>query len=183
MGLSKRKISITVIVLVLFIGSAILFVVVPTPPLRLSFLYTTNDAQIGAVGVFQLENNLNEPVSSRGGFYQKTRAQGIEPEIGDYGAVIVGPYRFLPGANNIFRVWIPTNCEPYRLVLYCTPDSTVTVQYVSSYRMRLLGFASRHLPLSRRTIGRWAGTRFVFSQDFRAPPSNSEKGKATSPPQ
>ena len=52
MGLSKRKISITVIVLVLLIGSVILFVVVPTPPLRLSFLYTTNDAQIGAVGRF-----------------------------------------------------------------------------------------------------------------------------------
>jgi hypothetical protein len=59
--------------------------------------------------------------------------------------------------------------------LYCVPDSKITLQHVSSVRMRLLGFVSR-LPVSQEFIGRWAGTRFTMSQVFQA--SSLNKGAA-----
>jgi len=156
------------------VGAAIvlgvmLFSLTPAqPPIGLTFLYTTNAPSVGIVGVFLLQNNLEEPISTAGGFYQRTSSRGIGPQIGDYGATLGGVQRFTNGVGRTFQTWIPTNGGPYRLVLYCVPESKGTRRYLSSLRMRMLGLISR-LPVSQRFIGRWAGTQFTTSQRFDVP--------------
>ena len=168
--MSKHKTVCIVIAASLILCLALLWLIAQPTPLRLTFLHGTNDSQIGRMGVFRLENNLNERVNTGGGFYQREHERGVESRLGDYGADLGGVQHVLPGVSNTFRVWMPTNGGPYRLVLYCVPDSKTTPQFLSSLRMRLLGFVSQHSPISQGFIGRWAGTQFTMSQYFQVPP-------------
>jgi hypothetical protein len=163
----KRK-KVLAVMSVAVVIAVTLFSLTPAQhPISLTFLYTTNAPSVGTVGVFRLENNLDEPIATSGGFYQRAGDRGAEPRIGDYGASLGGVRRFKPGVGT-FQAWIPTNGGPYRLVLYCVPDSKATRQHRNSLRMRMLGLVSR-LPVSQRFIGRWAGTQFTTSQRFEVP--------------
>ena len=132
---------------------------------RLTFLYATNQPQIGKVGVFELVNQLNESVSTSGGHYKPAKRSGLNAEVGDWGARI--DQKFAAGTSNILHMWSPTNGGPYRLVLMCVPASKDTTQFYHSALFQISNRLLRWLP---PPAAGWFGRILVESSSFEASP-------------
>src|SRR5437870_12132031 len=98
---------------------AFLWLQPPRPLVRVTFLYSTNNARIG---VFRLENDLTEPVHAIQGVFERLSWHGWVLDTAD-GAVEVGGGDLAVGvaASRDLKIVVPTNAGPYRLVLYCCP--------------------------------------------------------------
>ena len=147
---------------------ALLWLQAPQPFVRVTFLYSTNDTRIG---VFRLENDLTEPVHAIQGVFERKSRHGWVLDT-DAGAVEVGggDLRVGTAATRVFQIFVPTNAGPYRLVLFCCPESKVGAAYVPGPR-RSLGRLMPLLGVPIRWQGRVAGWYFPASQSFRkAPP-------------
>jgi hypothetical protein len=162
-----------VVLAVLFSAAflALWFVPSASPPVHVAFLYGTNEPKSGKVGVFELVNNLNEPVTTGGGWYIPATRKDLNTQKGDWGAAIHGGlHTFTARTTNIVQVWIPTNGGPYRLVLQCLPTSKSTPQFYRSARFRVANFVSPWLHPSFVTQARWYGSVFAVSPPFDATP-------------
>src|SRR5215471_6453226 len=114
----------------------LLFVSPAPPSVSVSFLYGTNQLNNPGVGVFEIVNRLNEPVTIGGGWYIPAARKGLNSEKGDRVATIYGSLRTVSArTTNIVQVWIPTNGGPYRLVLFVHPASKETPQFYRSVRV------------------------------------------------
>jgi hypothetical protein len=175
MRLSKHKGKLAIALGACVLVCAVVFWISPEPPpVRLTFVHTTNDLLHGRVGVFRIENRLPEKVTAGVGFYQRVADRGPEPRRGDWGA----PVRHSVAAQttNSFTVWIPTNGGPYRLVLHWLPASKSTAQYYSSVRARAMNWLVGVLNPSSATHRRWTGWIYSVSDGFEAsPPDTSPK--------
>lgn len=162
----QRKGKFAVVALFIFVVViALLSVRSQSRAVRLTFLYATNHAQIGRVGVFELVNCLNEPVSTSGGHYKPAKQIGMDPQKGAWGAPL-SPTLFNAGTTNTLEVWMPTNGGPYRLVLQCLPRSKGTPQFYRSARFRIINFIASRLRPDFVTQARCFGSTFVESQSF-----------------
>jgi hypothetical protein len=140
-------------------------------PLRLTYLYATNHPQSGVILVFELINELDEPVTSGGGHFHDANRAGLNPQKGDWGASIVEMKHFAARTTNIIQICCPhTNGQPWKLVLYCIPASKNAPQYHRSLRVRLVSFISPWVQPSFATQARWYGSFFIESQAFEITP-------------
>jgi hypothetical protein len=137
---------------------------------RLTFLYTTNNPQVGKVGVFELVNQLPETVVQSIGHYKPANRSGFNTEVGDLGARIFGAHQFAAGTTNILKVSLPTNRGPFKLVLMCFPASKATPQFNRSVRSRIAALVSPWVHPSFATQARWYGAVFTESQSFETSP-------------
>lgn len=109
--------------------------------ISLTFLHSTNHPTIGTVGVFELVNSLQEPISIRIGFYKQSARLGVGLSEGEFAArpLTEQPVASLAAqSTNRFEMWVPTKGGPYRAVLHCVPASKTTPAF---YRSRVVRFA------------------------------------------
>jgi len=127
---------------------------------RVAYLHTTNlEDQI--LGVFRVENALDEPVTFWSGFYQATDEGGVERSKRDHIADLGGPRRFPPGLTNHFEIEIPANGQPCRLVLRYRADRELSaVRFRQSWASRLPLPAS----LRQRITGRGRVVKTAYFQ-------------------
>ena len=172
MKLPSHKTRLTIgAALLLIFGMAFWLRTAPPPRIQLAFLYATNHPQAGRIGVFGVVNRLNEKVTCGAGHFHPAKRKGLEPVIGDWGALpIGGTASFPPESTNTIEVRTPTNGGPYQLVLYCLPASKQTLKYYSSPRARIASFFSTWVPQGFVTSGRWYGSMFIESQSFEVKP-------------
>ena len=140
----------------------------PTP-VRLAFLYTTNNPRSGMMGVFQLVNELDETVSSGVGRFKPVTENGLRLRRGEWAGILSdlnGVKYVTRRTTNVFEVSLPTNGGPYKLILFCTPDSKMTPEYYRSARVRIARFLIPWVQPSAATQGQWYGSIFVESQSF-----------------
>jgi hypothetical protein len=142
----------------------------PASAVSVTFLHTTNHAQLGNVGVFQFVNHLKESVSCSGGHYKPALRAGLNGEVGDWGATILDSRQFPATTTNIIHLWIPTNGGPFRLVLQCVPASKATPAFYGSLRARFASFISPFVKPSFVTQAKWYGSIFPESQPFETAP-------------
>lgn len=141
---------------------AIFRLAAPPPPVRVTFLSATNNGTL-RMGVFRFENDLNEPVTTEWGFYQRKSESGVEPQMGNYGVQMTDTLRDFPGgASNTFQIYIPTNGGPYRLVLSCLPNSK---RNLSPSQKRWFAWES-HLPLPGNAHRRMPDSLMIKSEYF-----------------
>jgi hypothetical protein len=168
MILTKRRRGLLVVALIVFLcGGGIVLLSVARRPVRLSFICLTNDVQIGPAGVFRLENHSKEAVETIGVIYQKRTTGGWSHHLNDYGARLGDATRLLPGAGSTFRVSVPTNGGPYRLVLNCVPHRTSKSPPPDrQWIVRLISWLPRSQPLIDRFVrGHHFPTSDPFSSD------------------
>jgi hypothetical protein len=183
--MSKTRIAATCALGVALVCCVALWVLPPPlqPPVRLTFLNATNDAQTGwSWGTFLLENNSSETVLAGAGMYERQSGGKWVHGIGDYGVDLgLGPRRFTAGTTNLLSLWVPDKGGPYRLVLICVPSSKTTPQYYKSVRFRLAalflgllqaGGSSESVLRPAYAAGRMYGTLYPASQAFRPPTLN-----------
>ena len=183
MKLSKAKLAAITLAVVGALLVATAWYRTSTVPLRLRFLYATNDASGLAVCVFRLENRTRETVISSDGYLKKQGALGwVTGYERERFANLNGEHRFPPGGDNVFRVFTRPN-ERLRLVLHCVPEGAVGAQYQETRWMRVVRFISSRLPGSspyQQPLNRWrmsfAGVRYPASGFFRSSPSNPQGG-------
>jgi hypothetical protein len=114
-----------------------------TLPVRISFLFATNNVGYGlAWGTFQLENQMKETLRTGNGIFERCNGRkwlhGLgDRAIGSQAIELGGVKMFAAGTTNLFSTWLPTNVGPYRLVLFCYPNSTTTLEYQKTARFRL----------------------------------------------
>jgi hypothetical protein len=167
-GALAALLAVTLLAVILL---ALLFVSPASPSVRVAFLYGTNQPNHPGVGVFEIVNHLNEPVTIGGGWYIPAARKGLNAEKGDGVATIYGGLRSVSArTTNIVHVWIPTNGGPYRLVLFLHPDSKETPQFYRSVRVRVGSFVLPWLDPSFVTQARWFGAAFAVSPPFDVPP-------------
>ena len=167
---ANRKLGWIAIIALLSLCGALLWSTWPSQPLRVSFLHLTNDVHTELDGVFRLDNGSKETVSAIGFIHEKQTARGCVRHIGDFGADLGGAKLISPGTSATFRVWVPTNGGPYRLVLDCVPQGGAPNR-VKRWVVDLL--LQLRLPLRQRFIDRFVnGHSFPTSQPFRLEPPN-----------
>jgi hypothetical protein len=147
----------------------------PPAPVRVTFLYSTNDVTGEHAAAFELVNDLNENVDCGFGHYQVATRSGIEPQRGDWGAPFSGTRNFVAHSTNIVTLWCPTNGGPYKLVLYCSPASKTTPQYSKSVRFRFYNMLVPWLQPSFTQHGRWCGAIYPESQPFEVKPPSKPR--------
>src|SRR4051812_13250933 len=110
---------------------------------ELMFLHTTN-SPYGIYGVFELKNNLSEPVHSAGGNFKAPARKGTDPVRGDFGSDV----HFKTPGNSVstFTTWIPTNGQ-YRLIMPSIPTRRLAPEYYRSWRSRTNRWIARVLDL------------------------------------
>jgi len=174
MSISKRTGLVIVLVGIFAVGLILLGHATTTPQPRLISLGTTNVAAQGIVGVFVLENPLEEP-ALLGAFFQRAGASGTMPRPGDVGVSITLGSEALPHTTNIFLAPLPTSSGSYRLVLHFIPEGVLPPKCKRSLGMRLAGLFSRlpaslrMQPWSQRAISYSNGIRVLRSQYFQIP--------------
>jgi hypothetical protein len=169
---NKRKLITGAVLFVLTLLSWAIFRPQPPAPVRVTFLYSTNDLP-GYAAAFELVNDLNERIQCGAGHYQVVTRAGIEPQKGDWGARLSGSPNLAAHSTNIVTLWCPTNGGPYKLVLYCLPASKTTPQFYNSVRFRFYNMLAPWLEPSFTRHGRWCGAIYPESQAFKVkPPSN-----------
>jgi hypothetical protein len=171
MTLRRHKGKLATGAVLLFFLAVVVLWPRPSPPsaIRLTFLYSTNHAEIGKVGVFQFVNQLTQTVSTSGGHYKPALRGGFNPEKGDWGATL-GVQQFAPGTTNVLQLWVPTNGGPYKLVFQCLPTSKTTQNSFSIVQARIASLLSSLVHPSFATQARWYGSIFAESQSFETTP-------------
>jgi hypothetical protein len=114
------------------------------PPVRVSFLGSTNDPAMTLVwGVFEIVNNLGEPLTSYGGVFEKWNGEKWSDTVGTYIANFGGEKQYEPGTTNIVQTVLPRTAGRYRLAFRYYPKSMNTPKFYASPRYRLLQFFVR----------------------------------------
>ena len=167
----KQRLVLTAVVAVLVLLCALVWPRPSSQPLRVSILSITNATDRGLAGAFRVENDLKETVLLTGLTYEEVSPSGWSVNLPDFAAFGVGE-RLSAGASSTFPMWVPTNGGPYRLVLHCYPEESVTRKRGSRFRWRIAGLLSR-MNVSKRKVDHFVfGVRFPASLPFEVISSN-----------
>src|SRR5436190_2143713 len=86
------------------------------PPVRVSSLGSTNDPAMAVVwGVFEIVNDLDEPLTSYGGVFEKWDGEKWSHTVGTYIANFGGERQYEPGTTNVVKTILPKTAGRYRL--------------------------------------------------------------------
>lgn len=177
----KCRLLLTAVIAVLLLCCALSWPRLSSQPVRLSFLSLTNDTNRGLSGVFRVENGLKETVLLSGLTYEELSPSGWSVHITSFGAFGVGE-RLSAGASSTFPMWVPTNGGPYRLVLHCYPEESVTRKRGSRLRRRIAELLSR-MKVSKRSVDHFVyGVQFPTSLPFEIISTNQTLEEAADPP-
>jgi hypothetical protein len=122
------------------------------PPVRISYLCATNDPALPfAWGVFKLENDLNEPLTTGGGVFEKWDGHQWGRGVGTYFANFGGDREFGKGTTNNVQTALPKKEGRYRLALDYLPKSNLTPKFYMTGRYRFLQMLIRKGILSETT--------------------------------
>jgi hypothetical protein len=140
------------------------------PPVRVSFLGSTNDPAVPLVwGVFEIVNDLDEPLTSYGGIFEKWDGQKWSDTVGSSIANFGGERQYEPGTTNVVRTALPRVQGRYRLAFRYYPKSMHTPKFYASPRYRLLQFFVRMGLISTRSH---FGEAVIREGHYRIDPQN-----------
>jgi hypothetical protein len=141
MTLRKRRIVLYAIPIVVVCLAILWFGLPATIPVRLAFVHATDLPSGTILGVFQLQNELNEDIEIDGAVIEENKdghwaiVRTTTPQGADH----------CPGRTNILlAIRMPTKGGSFRLGVRCIPISKLTPKYYHSLRYRIAVFASGH---------------------------------------
>lgn len=177
----KLGLLLTAVAAVLVLFCALCWSRLSNQTVRLSILSHTNATDRGLSGVFRVENGLKETVLLNGLTYEELSPSGWRVRLTSFGAFGVGE-RLSAGTSNTFPMSAPTNGGPFRLVLHCYPEETVTRKRGSRLRRRIAELLSR-MKVSKRSVDHFVyGVQFPTSLPFAIISTNQTLEEAVDPP-
>ncbi|MEK7674277.1 MAG: hypothetical protein AAB676_00400 [Verrucomicrobiota bacterium] len=109
------------------------------PPVRISFLYATNDAVLPLVwGRFQIENHLKEPITVGAGIFELWDGRQWAGDIGSVACTFDGERQFESDTTNLVRMMLPRTPGRYRLHVHYRPRSYAALKFFVTSRYRFL---------------------------------------------